>query len=165
LHVTVLGNQGAVRIHMSPWQCRILKPQSSAIRDDLNGSNPRMHSFDEVWWSSCSRFMHCAMVPDSSSGHLARRFAECAQTVRVRVGRCGVKNSDHRGFAHRCPYSGCISFGGFMSGQGTARLQDSVTVTFCNEKPRQSGAKSYGGLREGTPTIIPCHIACRLQTT
>jgi hypothetical protein len=36
---------------------------------------------------------------------------------------------------------------------------------FCKEKPRQSGAKSYGGLREGTPTIVPCHIAWRLQTT
>jgi len=39
----------AVRIHMSPWQCRILKPQSSAIRDALNGSKPRMHSFEAVW--------------------------------------------------------------------------------------------------------------------
>ena len=54
----------AVRIHMSPWQCRILKPQSSAIRDALNGSKPRMHSFEAVWWNSCSRFEHCAMVPD-----------------------------------------------------------------------------------------------------
>jgi hypothetical protein len=37
---------------MSPWQCRILKPQSSAIRDDLNGSKPRMHSFEAMLQAS-----------------------------------------------------------------------------------------------------------------
>ena len=31
-----------------------------------------MHGFDAVWWSSCSRFKHCAMVPDSSCRQLAR---------------------------------------------------------------------------------------------
>ena len=33
---------------------------SAAIRDYLGGSKPRMHSFDAVWRSSCSRFKHCA---------------------------------------------------------------------------------------------------------
>src|SRR5262249_53235301 len=31
------------------------------IKDPLSGSKPRMHSFEEVWWSSPSRFEHCAM--------------------------------------------------------------------------------------------------------
>ena len=30
----------------------------------LNGSKPRMHSFDAVWWNSRSRFKHCAMLPE-----------------------------------------------------------------------------------------------------
>jgi hypothetical protein len=33
-----------------------------AIRDCLSGSKPKMHSFDAVWWSSRSRFKHCAMM-------------------------------------------------------------------------------------------------------
>jgi hypothetical protein len=90
--VTVLGNQETVRMDMSPWQCRILKPQSSAIRDDLNGSKPRIHSFEAMWSIFCSSFKRCAMMPDSSC---RQTLAECAQTIRVRVGGCGVKNSDH----------------------------------------------------------------------
>src|SRR5262249_29899899 len=31
----------------------------------------RMHSFGTVWWSSCLRFKHCTMVPNSSCRHLA----------------------------------------------------------------------------------------------
>jgi hypothetical protein len=27
----------------------------------LSGSKPRMHSFEAVWWTSCSRFKRCAM--------------------------------------------------------------------------------------------------------
>src|SRR5215471_10329283 len=47
------GNQEALRIDMSP---------NAAIRDYLNGSKPRMHSFEAVSWISCSRSKHCAMV-------------------------------------------------------------------------------------------------------
>src|SRR5262245_2998503 len=32
-----------------------------AIRDCLSVWKPRMHSFAAAWWSSCSRFKHCAM--------------------------------------------------------------------------------------------------------
>src|SRR5262249_46511045 len=46
--VSVVANQEAVRIGMSP-------------RDYLSGSKPRMHSFEAVWWNSCSRLKHCAM--------------------------------------------------------------------------------------------------------
>ena len=60
--MTVLGNQEAVRM----CQRQILKPQSSAIRDYLSGSKPRMHSFEALWWIYCSSFKRCAMVPDSS---------------------------------------------------------------------------------------------------
>ena len=31
-----------------------------------------MHSFEAVWWISCSRFKHCVMVPNSSCRHLSR---------------------------------------------------------------------------------------------
>jgi hypothetical protein len=30
-----------------------------------------MHSFGNVWWSSCLRFKHCTVVPNSSCRHLA----------------------------------------------------------------------------------------------
>jgi len=53
----VLANQEAVRIDMSP---------NAAIRDYLSGSKPKMHSFEALWWISCSRFKHCAMLRDSS---------------------------------------------------------------------------------------------------
>jgi hypothetical protein len=33
---------------------------NAAIRDHSSGSKPRMHSFESVWRSSCSRFKHCA---------------------------------------------------------------------------------------------------------
>src|SRR5262249_49695737 len=44
--------------------CGILKPLSSANGDYLSGSKPRMRSFEAAWWTSCSRFKHCARVPD-----------------------------------------------------------------------------------------------------
>ena len=34
------------------------------VRDYLNASKPRMHSFEAVWWNSRSRFKHCAMTSD-----------------------------------------------------------------------------------------------------
>jgi hypothetical protein len=34
---------------------------NAAIRDYLNGSKPKMHSFEALWWISCSSFKHCAM--------------------------------------------------------------------------------------------------------
>ncbi len=55
--MSTLGNREAVRMDMSP---------NAAIRDHLSGSKPRMHSFETVWWISCSKFEHCAMVPDRS---------------------------------------------------------------------------------------------------
>jgi hypothetical protein len=45
-----------------------------------------------MWSIFCSSFKRCAMMPDSSC---RQTLAECAQTIRVRVGGCGVKNSDH----------------------------------------------------------------------
>ena len=53
----MLGNQKVVRIDKSP---------NAAIRDYWSGSRAKMHSFETVWWISCSRFKRCAMVPDSS---------------------------------------------------------------------------------------------------
>ena len=44
---------------------------SAAIRDYLSVSKLRMHSFGTVWWSSCLRFKHCTVVPNSSCRHLA----------------------------------------------------------------------------------------------
>src|SRR5262249_53550416 len=44
---------------------------NAAIRDYLSGSKPRMHSFETVWWISCSKFKRCAMVPDRSCRHRA----------------------------------------------------------------------------------------------
>jgi hypothetical protein len=43
---------------------------NSAISDQLSGSKPRMHSFETLWWISCSKFKHCAMMPDSSCRQL-----------------------------------------------------------------------------------------------
>ena len=60
--MSVLAHQETVRIDMSP---------NAAIRNYLSGLKPRMHSFEAVWWISCSRFKHCAMVPDSSCCHPA----------------------------------------------------------------------------------------------
>src|SRR5438132_1286364 len=57
----MLGDQEAVRMDMSP---------NSAISDQLSGSKPRMHSFETLWWISCSKFKHCAMMPDSSCRQL-----------------------------------------------------------------------------------------------
>jgi hypothetical protein len=77
--VTVLGNQETVRMDISPSYCRILKPQGSAIRDNLSGSKPRMNSYEAVWWSSCSRLEHYAATWRDD---------------------CGVgEEFDHRGFA------------------------------------------------------------------
>jgi hypothetical protein len=56
--VSVLGNQEAVQMDMSPNEVR------SAIRGYLSGSKPRMHSYEPVWWNSCSEFKHCAMMPE-----------------------------------------------------------------------------------------------------
>jgi hypothetical protein len=66
LQVRVLGNREAVRMDML-CQCGILKLRSlmggvPAVRDYLSGSKPRMRGFEAVWWISCSRFKHCAMV-------------------------------------------------------------------------------------------------------
>src|SRR5262249_40836368 len=66
LQASVLGNRAAARMDR-PCQCGILKPRSlmgrvPAIRDYLSGSKPRMRGFEPVWWISCSRFKHCAMV-------------------------------------------------------------------------------------------------------
>ena len=58
----MLGDQEAVRMDVSP---------NSAISDQLSGSKPRMHSFETLWWISCSKFKRCAMVPDRSGRHLA----------------------------------------------------------------------------------------------
>jgi hypothetical protein len=62
----VLGNREAARGDM-PCQCGILKRRSlmdgvPAVRDYLSGSKLRMRSFEAVWWISCSRSKHCAMV-------------------------------------------------------------------------------------------------------
>jgi hypothetical protein len=65
--MTVPGNHEAVRMHISPLQYRILKPHSSAIRDDLRCSKPRMHSFEAMWSIYCCSFKRCAMVTNSSS--------------------------------------------------------------------------------------------------
>jgi hypothetical protein len=51
-------------MYISPWQCRILKPHSSPIRDDLRGSKPRMHSFEAMWSIYCSSFKRCAIRTD-----------------------------------------------------------------------------------------------------
>jgi len=45
-------------------RCGILKSRGLMGGDPLSGSKPRMHNFDAVWWNSCSRFKHCAMVPE-----------------------------------------------------------------------------------------------------
>jgi hypothetical protein len=42
----------------------ILKSRGLMSGDSLSGSKPRIHSFDAVWWNSCSRFKHCAMAPE-----------------------------------------------------------------------------------------------------
>src|SRR5262245_1993063 len=44
-HVSMLGNQEAVRMDRSP---------NAAIRDYLSGLKPRMRSFETAWWISCS---------------------------------------------------------------------------------------------------------------
>src|SRR5260221_3951526 len=62
--VSVLGNQEAARMEMSP---------NAAIKDYLSGSKPRMHSFETLWWISCSKFKRSAMMPDSFCRHLIRR--------------------------------------------------------------------------------------------
>src|SRR5258708_30593344 len=49
----MLGDQEAVRMDMSP---------NSAISDQLSGSKPRMHSFETLWWISCSKFKRSAMI-------------------------------------------------------------------------------------------------------
>ena len=103
--MTVLGNQETVRMDMSPCHCRILKPQSSAIRDYLSGSKPRMDSYKTVWWSSCSRFEHYAATWWDA---------------------CGVSEEfDHRGFAGG---SLCISSG--HSSSITARISSEMAETF-----------------------------------
>src|SRR5262249_43383549 len=60
--MSALAKQKPLRIDKSP---------NAAIRDYLSDSKPRMHSFGTVWWSSCLRFKHCTMVPNSSCRHLA----------------------------------------------------------------------------------------------
>src|SRR5262249_3673702 len=59
LHVNMLGNQETVRMYIPSYLYY------------LNGSKPRTHSFEAVWWSSCLRFKRCTMVPNSSCRHLA----------------------------------------------------------------------------------------------
>src|SRR5262245_62162199 len=56
------GSQEAVRMERAP---------NAAIRDRLSSLKPRMHSFETVWWISCSRFKRCATVPDRACRHLA----------------------------------------------------------------------------------------------
>jgi hypothetical protein len=48
-------------------------------------SKPRMQSFEAIWSIYCSSFTRCAMMPDNSPPP-GETLAECAQTVRVRVG-------------------------------------------------------------------------------
>jgi hypothetical protein len=71
--VSVLGNREAVRLDLPSkhWlrQGGILKTRGvmgsvRALKDALRGSKPRMHGFDAVWLSSCSRFKHCGIVPE-----------------------------------------------------------------------------------------------------
>jgi hypothetical protein len=50
----MLGNKEAVRMHLEARQ---------QMGDHWSGSKPRMHGFEGVWWSSCSRFKPCATVP------------------------------------------------------------------------------------------------------
>jgi hypothetical protein len=49
MQVSMLGSQEAVRMCILSYLYY------------LSGSKPRMHSFEAVWWNSCSRFKHCAM--------------------------------------------------------------------------------------------------------
>jgi hypothetical protein len=77
LQASVLGNRAAARMDR-PCQCGILKPRNlmggvPAIRDYLSGSKPRMRGFEPVWWISCSRFKHCAMVLVLSAIGLIRK--------------------------------------------------------------------------------------------
>ena len=59
LHVSMLGNQETVRMYIPSYLYY------------LNGSKPRTHSFEAVWWSSCLRFKRCTMVPNNSCRRLA----------------------------------------------------------------------------------------------
>jgi hypothetical protein len=49
LYVSALANQEAVRMYIPSYLYY------------LSGSKPRMHSWEGVWWISCSRFRHCAV--------------------------------------------------------------------------------------------------------
>src|SRR5262249_26362971 len=86
LQASVLGNRAAARMDR-PCQCGILKPRSlmgrvPAIRDYLSGSKPRMRGFEPVWWISCSRFKHCAMVLVLSAIGLIRKGQSyCHQVI------------------------------------------------------------------------------------
>src|SRR5262245_53396376 len=73
----MLGSQEAVRMYIPSYLYY------------LSGSKPRMHSFEAVWWNSCSRFKHCAVtsaapaIPaDSSNADTATNALQ--QFVRIR---------------------------------------------------------------------------------
>src|SRR5262245_64743074 len=73
----MLGSQEAVRMYIPSYLYY------------LSGSKPRMHSFEAVWWNSCSRFKHCAVtsaapaIPaDSSNADTATNTLQ--QFVRIR---------------------------------------------------------------------------------
>src|ERR1700756_1822885 len=70
----MLGSQEAVRM------CILSYPYY------LSGSKPRMHSFEAVWWNSCSRLKHCAR-------HSAVR------SPKLKSNRCR-RPSVHRSTAH-----------------------------------------------------------------
>jgi hypothetical protein len=69
--VSVVANQEAIRIGMS-------------ARNYLSGSKPRMHSFETVWWNSCSRFKHCA-VHSAVGGPNNRRSGCCVELALERI--------------------------------------------------------------------------------
>jgi hypothetical protein len=77
LQVSMFGSQEAVRMCILSYLYY------------LSGSKPRMHSFETVWWNSCSRFEHCAMhsavaAPAAyaacrSPKNICKHFDDCLQ--------------------------------------------------------------------------------------
>ena len=81
----MLADQKTVRIDMSP---------NAAIRNYLSGSKPRMHSFEAMWCISCSRFKHCAVVPDSSCR--PRPVLDDDASAKTRLARYHLQARAHR---------------------------------------------------------------------